>query len=269
MPYATLNGIRVHYETYGAGDPVLLINGLGGPAVSWLYQVRDLSKRYRVITFDNRGVGETDLPEAAAYPTGLMAEDARALLDHLEVERAHVVGASMGGTISMELAIRHARRVRSLGLLCTWARGDGRFLHTVQSWMATAAVLSPEDRFRYAIMPWVYTAKVLGDSTVVEDLVKRTMAYPFPTRPAAFERQGRGLLEWNGTRITELRRLRIPTLVLVGRDDILTPPTFSRELARLIPKARLRIVPGGHGFFIEEPDHVNRALLRFLAGIKR
>jgi 3-oxoadipate enol-lactonase len=269
MPYAALNGIRVHYETYGAGDPVLLINGLGGPAVSWLYQVRDLSKRFRVIAFDNRGVGETDLPDAPAYPTGQMAEDAQALLDHLEVRRAHVIGASMGGTIAMELAIRHPRRVRSLGLLCTWAQGDGRFLHAVQSWMAAAAVLSPEARFRYAIMPWVYTAKVLGDRGLVEDLVKRTMAYPFPTRAAAFERQGRGLLEWNGTRIKELRRLRIPTLVLVGRDDILTPPGFSRALARLIPRARLRIVPGGHGFFIEEADHVNRALLRFLAQVAR
>src|SRR6266542_2777135 len=79
MPYATLNGIRVHYEAYGAGYPMLLIYGLGGPAVSWLYQVRDLSTRYRVITFDNRGVGETDLPEETAYPTGQMAEDARAL----------------------------------------------------------------------------------------------------------------------------------------------------------------------------------------------
>lgn len=269
MPYTTLNGIRVHYETYGAGDPVLLINGLGGPAVNWLYQVRDLSKRYRVITFDNRGVGETDLPDEPVYPTGQMAEDARALLDHLAIERAHVVGASMGGTIAMELAIRHPKRVRSLGLCCTWARGDGRFLHIVQSWMATAPVLSPEDRFRYALMPWIYTAKVLGDRAAVEDIVKRTLAYPFLTRPGAFERQGRGLLEWNGARIKELRRLRMPTLVLVGRDDILTPPAFSRELARLIPRARLRIIPGGHGFFIEEADLLNRALLRFLGGIKR
>lgn len=269
MPYATLNGIRVHYEAYGAGDPLLLINGLGGPAVSWLYQVRDLSKRYRVITFDNRGVGETDLPDEPAYPTGQMAEDARALLDHLEIERAHAVGASMGGTIAMELAIRHPKRVRSLGLLCTWARGDGRFLHTIESWMQTAPMLSAEDRFRHVIMPWVYTAKILGDRAAVEDLVKRTLAYPFPTRPAALERQGRGLREWNGSRLKDLRRLRMPALVLVGRDDILTPPAFSRELARIIPRARLRILPGGHGFFLEEADLLNRALLRFLSGVTR
>ena len=69
MPYATLNGIRIHYEVYGQGDPVLLVSGLGGAAVGWLLQVKDLSARYQVITLDNRGVGESDVPDLPAYPT--------------------------------------------------------------------------------------------------------------------------------------------------------------------------------------------------------
>src|SRR5262249_47271166 len=107
MPHATLNGARLHYEVYGQGDPVLLISGLGGAAVGWLLQVKDLSARYQVITLDNRGVGESEIPDLPAYPTALLADDATALLDHLGVARAHVVGASMGGTIAMELAIRN------------------------------------------------------------------------------------------------------------------------------------------------------------------
>jgi pimeloyl-ACP methyl ester carboxylesterase len=269
MPYATLNGIRFHYETYGQGDPVLLVSGLGAPGVNWLYQVRDLSARYRVVTLDNRGVGETDMPDAPVYPTGQLAEDARALLDHLGLARAHVVGASMGGTVAMELALRHPKRVRSLTLCCTWAEGDGRFLRTIEAWMALAPKLSFEDRLRHVLIPAVYGPRLLGDRARLEDLVKRSLAYPHPTRPEALERQGRGLLEWNGTRLKELKRLRVPTQVLVGRDDILTPPAFSRALARLIPKATLRILPGGHGFFVEEPEAVNRAILRFLAGVKR
>ena len=102
MPYATLNGIRIHYEVYGQGDPVLLVSGLGGAAVGWLLQVKDLSARYQVITFDNRGVGESEMPDLPAYPTALLADDAAAVLDHLRVARAHVVGASMGGTIGPE-----------------------------------------------------------------------------------------------------------------------------------------------------------------------
>ena len=73
MPYATLNGIRLHYDTHGEGDPVLLINGLSAPSANWLFQVKGFSPHYRVITFDNRGVGETDMPGAAAYPTSQMA----------------------------------------------------------------------------------------------------------------------------------------------------------------------------------------------------
>jgi pimeloyl-ACP methyl ester carboxylesterase len=268
LPYATLNGIRMHYETYGAGDPVLLISGLGGPAVGWLFQVRDLSPRHHVITFDNRGVGETDTPHDLVYSTGDLAEDARALLDHLGVARAHVVGASMGGTVAMELAIRHPARVRSLTLSCTWAEGDGRFLRAIESWRALVPQLSFEDRFRHVLFPWLYSPGFLADSARVADGVKRALAYPFPTKAEAFERQGRGLIEWNGTRLRDLGKLDVPTLVLVGRDDILTPPAFSRRLAALIPNARLRVILGGHGFFIEEAERFNRAVLAFLAGVK-
>jgi pimeloyl-ACP methyl ester carboxylesterase len=93
MPHATLNGKRAHYETYGQGDPLLLVSGLGGPAVGWLLQVKDLSPRYQVITLDNRGVGESQMPDLPSYPTALLAADAAALLDHLGVARAHVARA--------------------------------------------------------------------------------------------------------------------------------------------------------------------------------
>ena len=88
MPYASVNGIRMHYETYGAGDPVLLVSGLGGPAVGWLFRVRDLSQHCHVVAFDNRGVGETDMPRELSYATGELAEDAR---DRVAVDCSAVV----------------------------------------------------------------------------------------------------------------------------------------------------------------------------------
>jgi pimeloyl-ACP methyl ester carboxylesterase len=94
------------------------------------------------------------------------------------------------------------------------------------------------------------------------------MAYPHQTKPEAIERQGRGILAWNGTRVARLKAIRVPTLVLVGRDDILTPPEFSRRLAGLIPRARLAVLPGGHAFFIEEAELFNRAMLRFLRAVR-
>jgi len=268
MPFAPVNGIRIHYETYGQGDPVLLINGLSAPAVNFLFQVRDLSLHYHVITFDNRGVGETGVAEGDFYPTTQMADDAAGLLRHLGVKRAHVIGASMGGTIAQELALRHPRLVRSLVLACTWVRGDGRFLHTLRSWVALCRKVSVEERFREVLYPWVYTPGFLERPGAVEDALKRALAYPYQTAPEGIERQAGGIFAWNGTRVRDLKKIRVPTLVLVGRDDILTPPGFSRELARLIPKARLKVIPGAHGFFIEEADAFNRAVLAFLRGVK-
>jgi len=169
----------------------------------------------------------------------------------------------------MELAIRHPRRVRSLALCGTWARGDGRFLHTIRAWMALWGRLDPDARFRHLVMPWLYTPAFYDDAKQVDETVTRVLSFPFPTRPEAVQRQGQGILDWNGTRLREIRKIRVPTLVLVGRDDNLTVPALSRALARMIPKARLKIIPGGHGFTIERWEDFNRAVLAFLRGVKR
>lgn len=268
MPYAVLNKIRMHYEVFGQGDPVLMINGLSAPAVGWLMQSRVLSDRFQVITFDNRGVGETDLPPDPVYTTAQMADDAAALLRHLKVRRAHVVGASMGGTIAQELALRHPGLVRSLTLACTWVNADGRFLHTLQSLMALAYRVPAEERFRHVLYPWLFTPAFLANTASVETALQRALEYPHQTKAEAIERQGRGLLAWNGTRAKQLGRIRVPTLVLVGADDILTPPAFSRDLAKLIRRARLKVLPGGHAFFIENANQFNRAVLGFLTTVR-
>src|SRR5256885_13501563 len=114
MPYAIINNIRIHFEVSGKGDPVLLINGLSAPAVSWALQAKALAPHFMVVTFDNRGVGETDLPGEPMYSIGQLADDAAAILKHLKISRAHVVGASMGGAIGMELALRQPRLGRPL-----------------------------------------------------------------------------------------------------------------------------------------------------------
>jgi pimeloyl-ACP methyl ester carboxylesterase len=267
MGYAVVNGIRVHYEETGQGDPVLMINGLSSPAVGWALQVRDLAAHFRVITVDNRGVGETDLPGEPIYTTGQLADDAAALLRHLKVQRAHVVGASMGGTIAQELALRHPGLVRSLVLACTWAEADARFLHTIEAWVSLAYRVPLEERYRCLLYPWVFSPGFFERKQNLETAFQRAMAYPHQTKPEAIERQARGILQWNGTRVKRLGAIKVPTLVLVGKDDILTPPEFSRALAALIRRARLVVLPGGHAFFLEQPEAFNRAVMRFLKGV--
>lgn len=268
MPYAIINNIRMHYEVTGQGAPLLLINGLSAPAVNWALQTRVFASQFQVITFDNRGVGETDLPPEPVYTTGQMAEDAAGLLRHLKIPRAHVMGASMGGTIAMELALRHPKLVRSLTLACTWAEGDGRFLHTIESWMSLASRVPIEERYRHVLYPWLFTPEFFSKKENLEQAFQRAMSYPHQTKAEAIERQGKGIMAWNGTRVSRLGNLRVPTLVVVGKDDILTPPQFSRMLTKKIRRARLVVLPGGHGFFLEHADLLNRTVLKFLMSVK-
>jgi pimeloyl-ACP methyl ester carboxylesterase len=268
MPYAIINKIRMHYEASGRGAPVLLINGLSAPAVNWAFQAKALAPHFQVVTFDNRGVGETDLPPEPVYTTAQMADDAAALLRHLKIGRAHVVGASMGGTIAQELALRHPRLVRSLTLLCTWVEADARFLHTVEAWISLAYRVPIEERYRYVLYPWLFTPGFFAKKENVETAFQRSLAYPHQTKAEAIERQARGILAWNGTRVKRLSAIRVPALVLVGRDDILTPPAFSKALVKRIRRARLAVLPGGHGFFLENADQVNRTILRFLKSVR-
>jgi 3-oxoadipate enol-lactonase len=197
-----------------------------------------------------------------------MADDAAAVLRQLNIPRAHVLGASMGGAIALELALRHPRLVRSLILACTWAEADARFLHTVEAWISLAYRVPIEERLRHVVYPWLFSPAFFTAKENVETAFQRAMAYPHQTKAEAIERQGRGIVAWNGSRVKRLSSIRVPALVLVGADDILTPPAFARVLAKKLPRARLTVLPGGHGFFLEQPELFNRTVLRFLKSVR-
>jgi pimeloyl-ACP methyl ester carboxylesterase len=268
MAYAILNGIRVHYDVAGAGDAVLLVAGLAMPGALWAPQVKALSPSFRVVTFDNRGAGETDLPPEPVYTTAHLAEDAAALLRELKVTRAHVVGLSMGGTVAQELALRHPEVVRSLTLVSTWAMADARFLRVVESWVSLASRVPIEERYRYVFFPWIFGPAFFERKDNVETAFRGALAYPHQTKAEAIDRQARGIFLWNGSRVARLGAIKVPTLVVAGRDDVLTPPEFGRALAKLIRRARLTVMPGGHWLILEQADAFNRALVRFLKGVR-
>jgi 3-oxoadipate enol-lactonase len=268
VPYAVINNIRMHYEVAGRGDAVLLIHGLSAPAAHWGLQIPALAPHFQVVTFDHRGVGQSDLPPEPVYTTAQLAADAAAILRHLKIARAHVVGASMGGTVAVELALCHPRLVRSLTLASTWVLADARFLHTIESWAALASRIPVEERHRYLFYPWIYSPAFFAQKENVEGALQRALAYPHQTKAEAIERQARGILAWNGTRLKRLGAIKIPTLVLSGADDLLTPPAYARAVSKLIRRARLSVLPGGHGFFLEHPELFNRSVLRFLKSIR-
>jgi pimeloyl-ACP methyl ester carboxylesterase len=268
MAYAIINGIRMHYDMVGNGDAVLLISGLSMPGAAWAPQVKALAPHFRVLTYDNRGVGETDLPPEPVYTMGQMADDAAALLRQFKIARAHVVGISMGGTIAQELALRHPQLVRSLVLVSTWAKTDARFVQVVESWMSLASRVPIEERYRHVFFPWVFSPAFFEKKDNVETAFRAAMAYPHQTKAEAIERQARGIFTWNGTRVGRLGGIKVPTLIVAGKDDILTPPDLARALAKLIRRSRLTLMPGGHSVTLEQADPFNRALIRFLKSVR-
>ena len=104
MPFARVNGVNIHYKVYGRGEPLVMIMGLGGPASGWIFQIRTFRKHYQVDIFANRGEGKSSKP-TEPYTIRTMADDTIGLMDHLGIDKAHVMGTSLGGMIAQELAI--------------------------------------------------------------------------------------------------------------------------------------------------------------------
>ena len=255
--------LGMFYLDVGEGEPVVLIMGYGGDHTAWALQMSALSARHRVIAFDNRGVGRSDCPDCP-YTTRMMAADTLGLMDALGVERAHVIGVSMGGMIAQELALAHGERVRSLHLGCTLARPDAYLLALNATWREMRIGLGREPMLR-ALSLWLFAPVTYAERPeLVEALLQNSLANPYPQSLVGFLRQGEAITAHDT--LERLSAIRCPTLVSVAEDDILVPPRFSREIAARIPGATLHLVPGAaHGYFLERPDFFNQLSLDFIA----
>jgi 3-oxoadipate enol-lactonase len=263
MARATANdGTRIHYEAFGrrSAPAVLMIQGLGADKHGWDMQRFVLARRYRVVAFDNRGAGRSDKP-TGDYSIEQMADDAVAVLDHAGIEQAHVVGASMGGVISQVLAFRHPHRVRSLTLACTACRNQPWRRELLERWATTAnergmAAMTSEAA-RWVIGPRSFR-RLLPAFGWLGPLALGRPTYPFAA-------QVRAILDAPDALIDELASIDVPTLVIVGNQDILTPRGDSEELAELIPGAELVVISGAaHGLMIEHASTFNKILFDFL-----
>jgi 3-oxoadipate enol-lactonase len=262
MPTVTVNGIEMHYVEAGRGEPLLLVMGFGGDHLAWGFQVPVFSERYRVIAFDNRGAGQSSVPDVP-YTTPMMAGDAVGLLDALGIERAHVLGVSMGGMIAQELALAHPGRVRSLQLHCTYARPDRYMSWLMEAWRSVRTRATPEEWLRTVAL-WLFSPVTFQERPeFVETIIQAGLANPHPFTLTGFVRQGDAVRGHDA--LDRLPALRCPTLVSVADDDILVPPRFARALAAAIPGAELRTVAGaGHCYFWERADVFNAMCLEFL-----
>lgn len=277
MSTAQINGIDIYYEEHGHGDPLLLVMGLAADSVAWMFQLPDFSEHYRTIVFDNRGVGRSSKP-AGPYSIAQMADDAASLLEHLEIERAHVVGVSMGGMIAQELALRHPQRVRGLVLACTYAKPDAGVERQLESSLAAfggsrgpngeiQVDLSRVDpmMFFQQLLPTVFNAQfIMTELPKLMQVFAGALQYGFSMD--AILSQTMATQEHDT--VDRLGQIKARTLVLTGDSDMLIPATCSDTLADKIAGAKLVKIPGGsHGFNFETPDLFNREVLGFLKSV--
>jgi pimeloyl-ACP methyl ester carboxylesterase len=255
---ADSQGVRIAWESHGDGPPLLLVQGLGYGRWGWRPMVEPLASRYRVIVFDNRGIGDSDKPPGP-YTAAEMAGDALAVLDAAGVARAHVLGASLGGAVGQELALRHAERLDKLVLVATMSGMTNMHPIPAQTLqlMAEAATLEPA----VALRRFVENAlEPEPEPELVDEIVELRTANP--PDPAGWAAQA-GI--WGSFDVwDELPSIDVPTLVVQGEGDVVVDPRNAMLLAERIPGARLTLVPGGHLFFWNRPGEFAELLMEFL-----
>jgi len=271
MPYASVGGIKLHYEEVGRGTPIVFVHEFAGDSQSWDLQVKFFSRRWRAIAYDARGYPPSDVPEdPAAYSQTQAVDDIKGILDHLRIERAHVVGLSMGGYATLHFGLMYSERALSLTVAgCGYGSGPDRagFHSDVEQvvrrfeteGMEAVASFYAKGPTRVQFMEkdpkgWKeFYDRLAAGSAKGHALTMRGVQR---TRPSVFELEAR------------LERLEVPTLIVTGDEDepCLEPGIFMK---RKIKTAGLLVVPNsGHAVNLEEPDAFNRAVHDFLSAVE-
>jgi pimeloyl-ACP methyl ester carboxylesterase len=258
---AKVNGIQISYQVEGSGPPLLLISGLGQNSSAWTPIVPMLRDRFSCITFDNRGTGRNGAPPGP-YTIDQMADDTAALIEHLNVGPVRAVGWSLGGSVLQSMLIRHRDRLDRAVLLSAFPS----YTELQHGWLDCLIALrrNAVDPLAIALfgMAWAFTPRWLSNHSAAVATAKLGLKDPYPTSGEGFEAQAHGLRRYDSR--PDLPTVTTPTLVLVGAEDILTPVGQSAEIARLIPSARLQVLPrGGHGMVLEYTSDTVRAIIEF------
>jgi pimeloyl-ACP methyl ester carboxylesterase len=266
MSSATVNGINLHFDEYGSGEPVLLVTGSGARGRMWTpHQVPALAAAgYRVITVDNRGMPPSDVcPEGFTLED--MVADTAGLIELLGIGPCRIVGFSLGGMMVQELLLAHPDLVTQAVLMATRGRTDA--LRTAMSaadaeLVESGAILPP----RYAAV--VHATQFLSPRTQADDRRIRDWLdiFELSLSERSANRSQLGL-ELLGNRLEEYRKIRSRCLVIGFSDDLIAPPYLCRELSEYIPDCRYEQLAGcGHYGYLEEPESVNSLILDFFCG---
>jgi pimeloyl-ACP methyl ester carboxylesterase len=259
-----VNDIEMYYEIHGEGEPLVLIEGLASDHNAWMPLVEELKEQFQCLVFDNRGMGQTDCPEIE-YTSRMYADDTMRLMEATSFQQAHIVGLSMGASIAQELYLAYPGIVLSMMLVSGWARADNFFKELINHWIYLAENDDPialwTDVLLWSFSPSMFNERPDDIQELKDDVMHAEIS------PGAFVRQARSLITHDA--FDRLRDVNVPTLILVGEEDILTPFRLAHELHMAIPNSRIKVLEEqAHAFPLENPQVLIDEIKKFTNNLK-
>ena len=251
MTFAHLpTGIEMYYEVEGSGDPLLLIMGTSADHTTWAAQVEAYRDHYTVITYDNRGTGQSTHPEDVSdYSMRILADDAAALLDWIGVERAHVSGLSLGSATAQELAVNHPAKVATLQLHCTWGRSDEWFIRMIETLEMHVLHDDPAGYIRTGLL-WVASPTFINDQPDDVEAFERGFIIDNPHPPSKAGMLGHFHADKTHDALDRLGSVEVPTLITSGEVDWQVPTRYGLAVQSAIPGSTMHVFRGPHSSHI-------------------
>jgi 3-oxoadipate enol-lactonase len=262
MPSLQLGSITLNYKVTGLGVPLVLIGGLGMPLQGWALQETAFSQSFQMIRLDSRGCGKTSVPEEPFAITD-MATDVLALLDHLGLDCAHVLGLSMGGFIALEMAAMASQRVKSLILAHTSAKLPTITKYRIRLWNDMRKETVASSLLAREQLLWIFPEKILQDVGVVKSLLQNMILAIQSQSVQGFKAQADACETFDIQ--TRLPEIRVPTLIISAEDDISVPRAYTEQLELLPNVQKTKVFPSaGHVSHIVHAEEFNWEVTEFI-----
>ncbi len=263
MTTVSSDGVAIDYEILnpeGKGIPVFFISGLGGVRSSWEKQLSSFMSRGPVVLHDHRGTGKSEKP-SGVYSVEKMAEDVVSIMDDLSIKKAHVVGTSTGGAIIQILCIKFGNRIQSGVIASSWPKSDPYFIRQFEVRKEILLNMGWETHNRLSSFT-LYSPEFFSNNYIQILENEKKQLPSMPPKEIMAERIDCIIKH---DRLEGLPKIKTPILVLVGREDFVTPVYYSEKIASLIPKAELKIFEkGGHFIYLTYPNEFNNTVLDFI-----
>jgi pimeloyl-ACP methyl ester carboxylesterase len=264
MPKIKVNDIDIYYEIHGEGDPLILIHG--SPAnIDWWTPtfIKEISKKYKIIIFDNRGAGRSDDPNVE-YSIKTLANDTVDLIDALNIDNTYILGHSMGGMIAQELALNYSERIEKLVLCSTNCGGPEQIPPTNEAMKIMGGITggkTPKEVAKLTIPLCFSEDFIKNNPDFIEFIIQQIIKAP--TNSNSFIRQHKAIMTFHAGR--NLKKINISTLIMHGEKDIMVPPQNAEIISNLIPNAKLILLNNSaHLLYLEETELFIKNLLDFL-----